>query len=478
MHWKRLRQAPLRRSLFLLLLPVLVTITSVELWMTDKDALDAANAAYDRSLLGAVKSIVANMSTTSGGLSVELPYRMFEFFELTASGQVHFRVATSDGLVELGSADLPAPPGRLRPGVPVFYDAMYFGESVRLAAYLTQLDQPLANSRARTALVQVAEGTQSRQDFTRRFVQRSAWRDGLILGLTLLAIGWVVTVALRPLARLATQVRARRPDDLTPINDQDLSAEVQPLVQAVNQHMQRTQALSLKQRQFVDDASHQLRTHLTTLHVQTDHAMGETDPAKVQQTLAALRTEIERATHTTNQLLTLARSDTVALRWHRFDLSELVRDVTLTLMPQARKKNIDLGVSTADPPDRDSTALGDSDLLREALLNLLANAVAYTPMGGEITVMLGSHATGWSLGVTDNGPGLSAAERASLGQRFMRSAPRRSSGSGLGLAIARAIAEKHGGTLCLEERRDGAPGLHARIDWPAPGPDITAAVLP
>ena len=99
------RRASLRQRLALLLLPLLLLVTGVELWMTRHDALEAANAAYDRSVLGALKSIDANISTASGGLAVELPYTLFEFFELTASGQVYFRVATSDGLVELGSAD-------------------------------------------------------------------------------------------------------------------------------------------------------------------------------------------------------------------------------------------------------------------------------------------------------------------------------------------------------------------------------------
>ncbi|HJS01988.1 MAG TPA: sensor histidine kinase N-terminal domain-containing protein, partial [Variovorax sp.] len=186
MRWKwpeRLRQASLWQRLAWLLLPVLVAVTALELWMTRHDALEAADAAYDRSLLGALKSIDANISTASGGLSVELPYRMFEFFELTASGQVFFRVATSDGLVELGSADLPAPPGTLASGVPVFYDAPYFEEPVRFAAYRRALEQAPAGSEARSVLVQVGESTRSRQEFTRRFVRRAALRDALVLAL-------------------------------------------------------------------------------------------------------------------------------------------------------------------------------------------------------------------------------------------------------------------------------------------------------
>ena len=474
MFWKKLRQAPLRHSLFFLLLPVLFTITCIELWMTDRDALDAANSAYDRSLLGAVKSIAGNISTASGGLSVELPYRLFEFFELTASGQVYFRVSSSDGLVELGSADLPPSPAALKVGVPVFYDAAYFGESVRLVALLAALDAASAGNPQSQVLIQVAESTQSRQEFTRRFVQRSALRDGAIFALTLFTVLIVVTTALAPLAKLATQVRARRADDLTPISEEALPADVLPLVSAVNQQIDRTQALSARQRQFVDDASHQLRTHLTTLHVQADHAIGEAESLAVRQTLEALKTEISRATRSTNQLLALARSDAVALAWQPFDLALLAREVVLTHLPQARRKQMDLGLGQAPPGVHGTTALGDSDLLREALVNLVSNAISYGETGGEITVMYASDAEAWSLGVTDNGPGIGEEDRRLLGARFQRGNHPPSTGSGLGLAIARSIAEKHGGGLRLETRSDGGPGLHARLWWPRHFPPRSA----
>ena len=103
----------LRRTLLLVLFPGLLAVVGAELWLTWRTAVDAANAAYDRSLLGAIKAIDANISTASGGLGVELPYRMLEFFELTANGRVFYRVATDDGLVEIGNADLPPPPRTL-----------------------------------------------------------------------------------------------------------------------------------------------------------------------------------------------------------------------------------------------------------------------------------------------------------------------------------------------------------------------------
>ena len=162
MRWKRLSQLSLSRQLLLLLLPALLLLSLAELRWTALDVHRAADLAYDRSLLGALKAIDASVSTESGGLAVELPYRVFEFFELTASGAVHYRVATADGLVELGSADLPAPPAPLRAGVPMFYDGTYFGAPVRLVAYMRDLERPTAQSPAKQLTIQVAESTQAR----------------------------------------------------------------------------------------------------------------------------------------------------------------------------------------------------------------------------------------------------------------------------------------------------------------------------
>jgi two-component system sensor histidine kinase TctE len=458
---RRLRRASLWQLLAWLLLPLLVVVTAVELWMTRQDALGAANAAYDRSLLGALKSIDANISGSSGGLSVELPYTMLEFFELTASGNVYFRVASSDGLVELGNADLPLPPAPLAAGVPLFYDATYFGDTVRLAAYRRALDPATPE---RTVLVQVAESTRSRQDFTAHFVQRAARRDALVLALMVLGTAAMLAFALRPLARLAQGVRTRSPDDMTPLADADLPAEVRPLVDAVNQQMARTQDLVAQQRQFLDDASHQLRTHLTTLQMQADYARREDDPAQIRQALDAMGSELARATRSTQQLLALGRSDTAAVDLAPCDLAELLRAVALQLLPQARQRQIDFGIHTATA---DLQAIADSGLLREALTNLAANAIAYTPEHGTVTVCAASDSMGWSISVEDNGPGLSAEERDALGQRYRRGSQATAGGSGLGLAIARSIAERHRGNLRLQARDDG-PGLRAILWWPRP----------
>ena len=465
---------PLRRTslwgrLAVLLLPLLMVVSVAELWLTRQHALEAANSAYDRSLLGALKALDANISTESGGLAIELPYRLFEFFELTASGPVYFRIATSDGLVELGSADLPVPGKDFDEGVPVFYDATYFGEAVRVATYRRELARAPAGSTARSVTVQVAESTRSRADFTHRFVRSAAARDVLVLGILLAGSVVALAVALRPLMRLAREVQARSPQDLTPLGDENLPADVRPLVAAVNHQMERVQTLMAQQRGFLDDASHQLRTHLTTLQMQAHYAQRTGDDSQVRIAMQAVQLELDRATRTTQQLLALGRSDAASLERKPIDLDALIHGVAVGMLPRARERRIDLGIHTIGPQAQAQAQVeGDRDLLEEALKNLLANAIAYTPADGVVTVsaeLSGSPPAMARLVVEDNGPGLGPEERAMLGQRFRRGARASEGGSGLGIAIARSIAVRHGGQLVLQERA-GETGLRAVLEWP------------
>ncbi|MCB1988777.1 MAG: sensor histidine kinase N-terminal domain-containing protein, partial [Burkholderiaceae bacterium] len=430
------------------LLPGLLAVMGLEIVVSWRNALAAANAAFDRSLLGAIKAMDANISTASGGLSVELPYRMLEFFELTASGQVFYRVASGDGLVEIGDALLPAPPRPLVDAVPQFHDADYFGIPVRVGTYARQLDRPLSQgSHSSRVIIQVAETLESRQDFTRRLVLEAVARDLLLLAAALALVVLAVHAGLRPLQRLRTDVAQRRSDDLTPIRADQVPQEVQPLVDAINQHTQRYQQALHDRRQFIDDASHQLRTPLTTLATQIGFALRETDPAHRELALQAIKTQVDDAIRQTNQMLALARADALEMQVEPLDLHALAERVTRRLWPLARQQGIDLGLEPlgAEP----TQARGHGALLEEALANLLHNALVHTPPGGQVTVQAGVQDGQALLCVADNGPGMPAADRARVGERFLRvadpAAPQEARGSGLGLAIAHAIAQRHGG---------------------------------
>jgi two-component system sensor histidine kinase TctE len=465
MPWRRIKAQPLARQLLWLLLPALALLSLAGLRATALDVHRAADAAYDRSLLGALKSIDSSVSTESGGLSVELPYRVFEFFELTASGPVHYRVATGDGLVELGSADLPEPPRALADGVPQFYDGSYFGEPVRVVAFARALEQPAAGSASRRLVIQVAESTRSRDEFRQRFVRRAALSSAVFLALALaLCIGAVVLV-LRPVARISREVLSRAAGDAAPIPTQDVPRDLRPVVDAINHHMRQAHERETQQRMFLDDASHQLRTHLTTLRMQAAYAARQEDPGQVREALDALSAELQRATRSTNQLLSLARSESANLLPEWFSLREVLDEVARQFLPAARERQLDLGLDLAAEagPLR---AWGDPALLREALVNLVANAIAYVP-AGAITLSAAQDALGWLVAVEDTGPGLPPTLAEAGGTRFARDATRADAGAGLGLAIAAAIATRHHGTLRLETPESGA-GLRAALWWPRP----------
>lgn len=451
----------LRGKVLAVLLPGMLLIIGAELWMTRIDAIDAANAAFDRSLLGAIKSVELNTSTASGGLSIELPYRLFEFFQLTARGTVYFRVATADGLVEIGTPDLPRPDELPPSGTPVFQDASYMGEEVRVGTYVRQLDPPLASSGVQELVIQVAETVESRRAFTRSFILRTAVRDALVISLIGITIAVLLTLLLRPVSRLAAQVTSRQPSDLRPLEERDLPRDIQPLVDAVNQQLARTQQLMERQRQFIDDASHQLRTPLATLHAQVGYALREPSPDRVVETLGSISRQLEHATRSTNQLLVLARTDAMAPTPERFDLGELVREVGTRLLSLAAAKRLDFGI---DVPAAPCFCGGERQLLFEALSNLAHNAIVYTDEGGQVTLRAGADGAGCRLQVLNSGAPVPEHVVQRLGDRFVKGHDH--SGSGLGLAIAKSIVERHGGRLWLARVQD-PEGNCASLWWPA-----------
>ncbi|WP_245643209.1 sensor histidine kinase [Roseateles chitosanitabidus] len=439
-HWHR---QSVRRTLLTLVLPVMLSTVGIELALTWGTALQAANSAYDRSLLGAIKAIDVNVSTETGGLSVELPYRMLEFFELTASGQVYFRVSTEDGLVEIGNAGLPLPPERLQTGVPRFIDAEYFGAPVRVGAWARELD---ADKPGRRMIIQVAESTNSRNAFSRALLMQAVWRDLLTVAIVTATLALVIGWALRPLDRLRRDVEARADDDLSPVDETQVPADAAPLVRAINHHLQRQRDLIDGRRRFVDDASHQLRTPLATLATMVGYARRERDPGRQAEALAALKRQIDDTVRRTNQMLALARADTAEFSTAPLDLNALADRCARESWPLAREQGVDLGLERAE---REVIVSGNEGQLREALLNLLHNALRYTPSGGQVTVQVDEDGQHAMLRVVDDGPGIPADERARVGERFFRGRNVDLPGSGLGLAIVRAIAQRHGGGMAV-----------------------------
>ena len=469
MKLSALHRVSLRRMLIALLLAGVMIGSLVQVWLTWHTARSAVNAAFDRSLFGAVKAIDANVSTESGGLAVELPYVLFEFFELTANGPVYYRVATQDGLVEIGSPDLPVPAQPLRERQPHFETVEYAGQQMRIASYQRLLAQPMGSSTDTRLVIQVAEPFASRDQFSRRFILGAVARDALLAALAAAVAAAAVAWALRPLRQLRQEVAARAPDDLSPMDTSRVPQDVLPLVEAMNQHIFRQRELLDSQRRFVDDASHQLRTPLSTLLTQVSFAQRATDLPSVQAALAALRDQLRHTIRQTNQMLALARADTCDLASEPVDLAELAREVTRRWWPQARAQHIDLGLET---PEQAVWVRVQRELLEEALANLLDNALRYTPAQGRITVKVALEPGCACLSVSDSGPGIPPHDLPQAMQRFFRASNSRGAGSGLGLAIVASIARRHQGSLALRQAPNEG-GLWAQMQLPRAAPEPT-----
>jgi two-component system sensor histidine kinase TctE len=431
--------------------------------------LAKANEAYDRTLLGSAMAIAERLHFADGRVRVDVPYAALEMLETGSHDRIFYRVDSLEdrGFVS-GYEDLPAPPARLQVDEPVFHDALYRGERLRLVSMLKRVYDPQVHG---PVLVQVGETLGARERLSQRIL-----RDAVLTQLGLIAAAIVlVTLGIRrgllPLKGLRREVLARSGDDLSPIDTHDVPREVVPLVDALNQHSARQRALTEAQRRFFANASHQLKTPLAVLNAQAALALRQQDRAEVQATLREMQACTRAAGRIVQQLLALARSDPgQPMERSAVDLAAMCRELLLELMPLARSRRIDLGLE--DAPE--TIVTGERTLLHEMLANLVHNALTYTPEGGTVTVSLGrEESAGGSLHtlvVEDDGPGIPAAERARVFERFYRLGGG-TEGSGLGLAIVHDVCLRHGMSVALEDgcggRAGSGPGLRVVLRWPA-----------
>jgi two-component system OmpR family sensor kinase len=286
----------------------------------------------------------------------------------------------------------------------------------------------------------------------------------LALPLMGFAIWWLVGREVRFLQSTAQAVARRTPESLDPIEVTSVPEEVQPLVASLNDLMDRLGGALAQQRSFIADAAHELRTPLTALRLQLQLAERARDEAERERAFAALRDGIARAVHAVEQLLTLARADPDAGPARApVDLIELAQSVALAFEAPAAESGVRIALELRDAP---VIVSGDRASLRTALDNLLDNALRYGKTVSD-TIHLRARRGGEEavLEVEDSGPGIPAAERERVFDRFYRGEGAAEGGTGLGLAIVRRIAQRHGGRVELLEGA-GGKGLLARILLP------------
>ncbi len=460
-----------RKLLLWLLLPQLV------LWVaggffTYRLAAGYANRAIDASLAQASRALLRQVKPIDQGLLIDFPRAAQDVLEADPRDPLMYTVSTPPGHFILGNENLPLPPAgsERRLDTPTFYDGDVVPQPdpsgtpkhMRIAALYVAFGDISAPQQ--TMLVQVARSSANREELARAILADTLLPlSGLMLLMSLIV--WTgIRAGLAPLARLRREVESRAPGDLTPLKLDLAPTELRSLAGALNDLLASVRHHVGAQQRFIADAAHQLRTPLAGLKSQTRLALEAAGDDTQRARLDMVHQSATRSAHLVAQLLTLARAEPGAaatLERARFDLHRFVQEVAAHLVPRALRAGVDLGVEV--PADSELPVHANAALLREALTNLVDNAIRYAGRGAEVTLHVRQEGADAVIVVDDNGPGIAAADRERVFERFVR-ATEGGDGCGLGLAIVREIIERHHGTVTLGEAEPH--GLRVTIRLP------------
>ena len=341
-------------------------------------SLEPASDAYDQALVDVGLALGERIRSAGDTVSFDLPGAAEQVLRTDKYDTIFYHVRRADGSALAGDPGLPPVPAAQEPedGV-IAYDGEYRGRKIRVVALLVPCGGGVCT-------VQVAETTNKRSKLARNIVLSSLVPE-LLITLATLAIVWFgVQRGLAPLADLSAEIRSRSARDLRPIDPAHAPEEARPLVGALNQLFRQVAESSGNQQRFLANAAHQLRTPLAGLRAHTEIALAQGMPEAHRAQLEQVHLATIRTARLANQLLALARAEPGGYRADAFasvNLRAVVEDAADEWVHRAMAKEIDLGFDLADVQ-----VSGDPLLLREALANLIHNALEYTPQGGRVTV--------------------------------------------------------------------------------------------
>jgi two-component system sensor histidine kinase TctE len=451
----------------LLLWPMSIAITYLV-------AKSIANQPFDHALEDRVSVLAQQVREVDGKVVARLPGSARDILRADDVDNVYFQVSGPRGAFVDGDRELPLPPEEdAADGAEVrFRNDTVHGVPVRVAWSYLHLDPARPELEARVALVQVAETLEKRAQLANEIIKGVILPQFIILPVILALVWFALSRGLSPLAELQERIRARRPDDLSPIDSRQVPEEISPLVGSLNDMLARLSQTIDMQKRFIADAAHQMKTPLAGMRMQSELALRQEDAGEIHRSLEQLAKSSESATRLVNQLLALARAENqphAGLAFERVDLAALARATVQDWVPASFAHKIDLGFEAPGAPP---AIAGNALMLREMLSNLIDNALRYTPPGGSVTVRVRLDGSDALLEVEDTGPGIAPAERAHVFERFYRILGSQAPGSGLGLAIVREIAQQHGADIAISNnprcQSTKLPGSLFRLTFPPP----------
>jgi signal transduction histidine kinase len=411
----------------------------------------AANDLHDQAMRDQAQLVAHYLVLQADGTwTLDLPPALEDIYS-QAVGRYAYAVVDDAGRVLLSSSDDRSP---IFAADPRSSDIAYL-ETRRGKAAISGVSL-LKEVDGRKVWVQVGEDLAHRDvivdDIVADFFKRVGWITLPVL-LSLLAIDIVIfRRALRPLlnaSELAKKINPRRTDIRLPI--EQMPKEILPLVQAVNQALDRLEAGFRVQREFTADAAHELRTPLTILRSRVD-TLADRGTSK------ALHKDIEGMARVVNQLLDIAELETLSIDpLEKADLHAICAEVAEFAAPLALAQDKNIALSESDAA---VWVNGNPEMLSRAIRNLVENAINYSPPGTTVEIVVEDSGM---VRVLDEGPGIKEDERELIFQRFWRRDRRRTEGAGLGLSIVRRIADTHAATISVENRPTGGATFSLRF---------------
>lgn len=458
----------IRGSLLRLLVGLLVVLMAIAGWFSYRAGLQEAGEMFDARLVQSTRVLVGLVDEPLGELSTAYPGEPIVLRGW--HGQAHgvgealafddghayenklaFQVWDAQGRLLLRSDSAPTTP--LAPREPGYANVERDGGQWRAFT--------LRSPRGRW--FQSAELSDIRQELAEDIAGGTLLPLLLALPLMVLAIWWSVDRATRALRRLSLEIGERDPERMAPLDPATAPREARGLVDAINGLLGRLDVALTRERRFVADAAHELRTPISALKVHAGNVRDAGDADERIESQRQLADSIGRVERLAAQLLSLSRAENAGgpVARARLSLDALVRTELEDLRPLAERKRQALSLGLDDAQVR-----GDEVALGLLVRNLVENAVRYTPEGGRIDVRT-AHAGGVAtITVEDSGPGIPEADRDRVFDRFYRILGSGHDGSGLGLAIVREVAATHGGVVTLAASpRLG--GLSIGVDLPA-----------
>lgn len=278
----------------------------------------------------------------------------------------------------------------------------------------------------------------------------------------LLFPAWLsIRIAMRPWNKVANEVSLRTPEDLSPLKAVPKHKELRQIVDAINIFLARVRESTERERTFIADAAHELRTPLAAMRVNVEALQSDVSNVSQQELLAGIIRSNSRAARLVNQLLLLMHSEArINTVMEPVPLTTLIQERMAELAPLAAESRIELEFYSHD----EVWITGVRERLMSLIDNLIENAVKYSPEGGRVEVEVRSLEKSIQLRISDAGPGIMVELRERVFDRFFRDPNQIQSGSGLGLAIVKAVAQQHNSSVLLSTSAEG--GLMVIVDIP------------